>query len=281
MGLYDRYLAVRHRLRAETTPDHVAVVLTERDLLEQGAYDRLSRVLRWATDYGSDRVTVFVSVLDEAVLDTLERELTDLDTPLPASVHRPSDTGDRSVESAESPGASIESASAESPGASIESASAESPGASTKRPGDRSEQAERSSDRSEQAVDRHVSDGQSVDSRSSGSPAADGEAPIRINIGLGGRREFAAAVREIARAVERGELSPEEIDADDVEGRLVFPEEPDLLVKTGAERLSDFMIWQSVYSELYFTDVNWRDFRKRDYLRALLEYDRRNRRFGR
>ncbi len=66
-----------------------------------------------------------------------------------------------------------------------------------------------------------------------------------------------------------------------VEERLVFQDEPDLLIKTGAERLSDFMIWQSVYSELYFTDVNWRDFRIRDYLRALRDYQYRQRRFGR
>jgi undecaprenyl diphosphate synthase len=53
------------------------------------------------------------------------------------------------------------------------------------------------------------------------------------------------------------------------------------VIKTGAERLSDFMIWQSVYAELHFTDVNWRDFRKRDFLRAFKEYQERSRRFGR
>ena len=72
-----------------------------------------------------------------------------------------------------------------------------------------------------------------------------------------------------------------EVDEDVVESELVFPAEPDLVIKTGAERLSDFMIWQSVYSELYFTDVNWRNFRRRDYLRALRDFQRRQRRFGR
>ena len=76
-------------------------------------------------------------------------------------------------------------------------------------------------------------------------------------------------------------LAPEDIDAEDIEDELVFPDDPDLVVKTGAERLSDFMIWQSVYSELYFTDVNWRDFRRRDYLRALRDFQERQRRFGR
>ena len=104
--------------------------------------------------------------------------------------------------------------------------------------------------------------------------------PIQINIGLGGRREFTAAVRQIAEAVATDELDPAAIAATDIESNLVFTDEPDLLIKTGAERLSDFLIWQSVYAELYFTDVNWRDLRLRDYLRALLDYQNRQRRFG-
>ena len=68
---------------------------------------------------------------------------------------------------------------------------------------------------------------------------------------------------------------------EEIERRLVFQSSPDLVIKTGAERLSDFLIWQSVYSELYFTDVNWRDFRRRDFLRAVREYQERQRRFGR
>ncbi|WP_302081440.1 undecaprenyl diphosphate synthase family protein [Salinibaculum rarum] len=107
------------------------------------------------------------------------------------------------------------------------------------------------------------------------------DAPIQVGIGLGGKHEFAAAVQSIAEAVDAGELSPENISEADIEERLIFPTAPDLVVKTGAERLSDFMIWQSVYSELYFTDVNWQNFRKRDYLRALRDYQDRQRRFGR
>jgi undecaprenyl diphosphate synthase len=202
VGIYDRYLALRHRLHDADPPGHVALVITERDLLEHGAYERLEDVLGWAFEYGAERVTVSVSVLDEAVVDTLARELAVVDSPRPVAVRTPDDT--------------------------------------------------------ERA-----------------------DAPVRVNIGLGGKREFAAAVREIAEAVEAGELSPEDVDEADIEERLVFPEEPDLVVKTGAERLSDFLIWQSVYSELYFTDVNWRDFRLRDYLRAVLDYQNRQRRFGR
>jgi len=202
VGLYDRYLALRHRFHDADPPEHVAVVITERDLLEQGAYATLSEFLRWAFEYGATRVTVSVSVLDEAVVPTLARELRAIDAPREAAVRGPEDT--------------------------------------------------------ERA-----------------------DAPVRINIGLGGKREFAAAVRSVAESVDAGELDPEDVDADRIEEQLVFDDEPDLLIKTGAERLSDFLIWQSVYAELYFTDVNWRDFRRRDYLRAVLDYQNRQRRFGR
>ncbi|MFT4922411.1 MAG: undecaprenyl diphosphate synthase, partial [Haloarculaceae archaeon] len=107
------------------------------------------------------------------------------------------------------------------------------------------------------------------------------DTPIQVSIGLGGKAEFATAVQGIAEDVQTGDLDPKDISEEDVEDRLVFPTDPDLVVKTGAERLSDFMIWQSVYSELYFTDVNWQNFRRRDYLRALRDYQNRQRRFGR
>lgn len=102
-----------------------------------------------------------------------------------------------------------------------------------------------------------------------------------MNIGLGGKSEFASAVRSLAEDVAAGRLDPADISEADIEERLVFPTAPDFVIKTGAERLSDCMIWRSVYSELYFTDVNWRTLRKRDYLRALRDYQERQRRFGR
>jgi len=107
------------------------------------------------------------------------------------------------------------------------------------------------------------------------------ETPVQVSLGLGGKHEFATAVRGIAEAVDAAELDAAEITEEHIEERLVFPADPDLVIKTGAERLSDFMIWQSVYAELYFTDVNWGQFRRRDYLRALRDYQTRQRRFGR
>ncbi|ELZ32115.1 di-trans-poly-cis-decaprenylcistransferase [Halorubrum sp. E3] len=214
MGLYDAYLATRHRLHDAEPPAHVALVLTERDLLADGAFDTLSSAIGWAFEYGAERVTVSVSVLDRAVAPTLVRELRRLDIPAETVVRGPEVDG-----SPEQGG----------PDAATES----------------------------------------------------DDAPVRILVGLGGKAEFAGAVRELASDVAAGEITPEAIDETDVAERLLFPEEPDLVIKTGAERLSDFAIWQSVYAELYFTDVNWRDFRRREYLRAVLDYQNRQRRFGR
>jgi undecaprenyl diphosphate synthase len=107
------------------------------------------------------------------------------------------------------------------------------------------------------------------------------DTPVQVSIGLGGRQEFAAAARQLAADAQSGDLDPAEIGEEDIESHLVFQSPPDLVIKTGAERLSDFLIWQSVYSELYFTDVNWRDFRRREFLRAVREFQERKRRFGR
>ena len=111
-------------------------------------------------------------------------------------------------------------------------------------------------------------------------PGATPTAPISVNVGLGGTREFTAAVETLAEQAAAGALCPATLKEADIEAARAVPPEPDLMIKTGEERLADFMIWQSVYSELYFTDVNWQRFRKRDYLRALAEYKDRQRRFG-
>ncbi|MFC6976230.1 undecaprenyl diphosphate synthase family protein [Halomicroarcula sp. GCM10025709] len=202
MGLYDRYLATRLRMSDAALPERVALVITERDLLTEGAYGTLEQFLDWAVRYGAETIVVYVSVLDEEVVPTIRQELSDIRAPSAVAVRGPDD-----------------------------------------------------------------------ESRA--------DAPIQISIGLGGQSEFATAVAKLAEDVADGELRPDEIDEGAVEEHLVFPTDPDLIIKTGAERLSDFMIWQSVYSELYFTDVNWQNFRQRDYLRALRDYQERQRRFGR
>ena len=60
-----------------------------------------------------------------------------------------------------------------------------------------------------------------------------------------------------------------------IESHLLFKSEPDIVIRAGGKRLTDFLIWQSVYSELYFTDVNWLDFRKVDFLRVIRDFQKR------
>ena len=108
-----------------------------------------------------------------------------------------------------------------------------------------------------------------------------GPLKVVISLGYGGKREVAEAFRGLLREVETGLLYPEQIDEKTIESRLRFSQKPDLVIRAGGKRLSDFMIWQAAYSELYFTDVNWLDLRKIDFLRAIRDCQRRERRFGR
>jgi len=108
-----------------------------------------------------------------------------------------------------------------------------------------------------------------------------GPLKVVISLGYGGKREVAEAFRGLLRDVETGHLYPEQIDEKTIESHLRFTQKPDLVIRAGGKRLSDFMIWQAAYSELYFTDVNWLDLRKIDFLRAIRDCQRRERRFGR
>jgi undecaprenyl diphosphate synthase len=99
---------------------------------------------------------------------------------------------------------------------------------------------------------------------------------VLVAIGKSGREEITECIRQMAR----DGLSPEEVTERSIEERLTFRYTPDLVIKTGGSHLTDFLIWQSVYSELFFSDVNWALFRKTDFLRALRDYQSRVRRFG-
>ena len=95
--------------------------------------------------------------------------------------------------------------------------------------------------------------------------------------------EITDAVRSLAKKVKTGELAPEEITETLVNNELStnFMPDPDLLIRTGRElRLSNFMLWQAAYSELYFTDVLWPDFSAEELCRAIYEYQHRQRRYG-
>lgn len=119
-----------------------------------------------------------------------------------------------------------------------------------------------------------------------------GEQLTRHNTGLnlmvaanyGGRWDVTQAMQALARRVERGELRAEQIDERVVQSGLCLHElpEPDLFIRTGGEkRLSNFLLWQLAYTELYFTDTLWPDFDSTAFAKALAWYTSRERRFGR
>ena len=97
------------------------------------------------------------------------------------------------------------------------------------------------------------------------------------------RWEITAAVKKIAEQVSEGSLSLSDISDDVVSKNLTtcFMPDPDLLIRTGGDkRISNFLLWQIAYSEIYITDKYWPEFSKEDFCRAIIEYQSRERRFG-
>ncbi|MEI8331292.1 MAG: undecaprenyl diphosphate synthase family protein [Methanomicrobiales archaeon] len=99
---------------------------------------------------------------------------------------------------------------------------------------------------------------------------------VVVAIGKSGRGEISSCIRRMAEA----HIAPEEVDEKLLESYLTFKYTPDVVIKSGGDHLTDFLIWQSVYSELFFSDVNWKHFRMVDFLRILRDYQSRMRRFG-
>ena len=108
-----------------------------------------------------------------------------------------------------------------------------------------------------------------------------GNVELLISLGYGGKREVTVTIRKVLRDVEQKLVEPDQIDEKIIEENLRFRARPDLVIRAGGRQLSDFMIWQAAYSELYFTEVNWNALRKIDFLRAIRDYQRRVQRFGR
>jgi len=104
-----------------------------------------------------------------------------------------------------------------------------------------------------------------------------------LALSYGARQELVHAAQSIARAVQQGRLDPARIDEATLAAHLYAPDvpDPDLLIRTsGEQRLSNFLLWQLSYAELYVTPVLWPDFREQQFYDALVEYQRRIRRFG-
>ena len=114
--------------------------------------------------------------------------------------------------------------------------------------------------------------------------AKNGGMTLAIAVNYGSRLEITDAVRAITRMVEAGDLTSEAVSEDLLSAHLYTADmpDPDLLIRTSGEmRLSNFLLWQVAYSEFYCTDVLWPDFDRYELLRALLDYQARDRRFGR
>ncbi|MDH3637118.1 MAG: isoprenyl transferase [Gammaproteobacteria bacterium] len=106
---------------------------------------------------------------------------------------------------------------------------------------------------------------------------------LTIAANYGGRWDLTQACQQIARDVEQGNLSSEAVDGDAVERRLstAFLPEPDFFIRTGGEqRISNFLLWQLAYAELYFTKTLWPEFGREQFYGALKSFKDRQRRFG-
>ena len=106
---------------------------------------------------------------------------------------------------------------------------------------------------------------------------------MNIALNYGAREELTNAARQIAEEVESGKIKPGDITMETISGHLYTQgqPDPDLIIRTsGEERISNFMLWQMAYAELWFTKKLWPDFNKNDLYQAILDFQSRGRRFG-
>jgi tritrans,polycis-undecaprenyl-diphosphate synthase [geranylgeranyl-diphosphate specific] len=106
---------------------------------------------------------------------------------------------------------------------------------------------------------------------------------LNLAIGYGGSEEIINGIKKIAEDVLKGKISVNDINEESFRNYLYEPSlpDPDLILRTsGEERVSNFLLWQSAYSEFYFSEVNWPELKKIDFLRAIYSYQTRERRYG-
>jgi undecaprenyl diphosphate synthase len=106
---------------------------------------------------------------------------------------------------------------------------------------------------------------------------------FQIAINYGGRDEIVRMMRKTAEDVKSGKVNPEDINEEFISNNLDTKDipDPDLLIRTsGEQRLSNFLLWQIAYSEFYIADCHWPDFNKDELIKAIEEYNKRDRRFG-
>ena len=106
---------------------------------------------------------------------------------------------------------------------------------------------------------------------------------LNICINYGGRQEIVKVAKKIALKYFAGEIKSDEINEKLFESELLLEgsNDPELLIRTsGEKRISNFLLWQLAYSEIYVTDVLWPDFDKNEFFKAIIDYQSRDRRFG-
>lgn len=106
---------------------------------------------------------------------------------------------------------------------------------------------------------------------------------LNVALNYGGRHEIVSAAQAAASAVRDGIIAPEDITEDYMSGLMYTKDVPelDLIIRPSGEcRLSNFLLWQAAYAEFWFNEINWPDFSENDMKRAILDYQKRNRRFG-
>ena len=109
------------------------------------------------------------------------------------------------------------------------------------------------------------------------------EMTLTLALSYGSRQEITATVRKIAKMAADGEITPEKIDEKLISENLYTFDmpDPDLVIRTSGEcRISNYLLWQIAYSELYFTETLWPDFKEEEFIKALKDYAGRERRFG-
>ena len=106
---------------------------------------------------------------------------------------------------------------------------------------------------------------------------------LNVCVNYGGRQEIVKVAKEIALKSSSGEIKPSDVDEEFFNSELLTQgvKDPELLIRTsGEKRISNFLLWQLAYSEIYISDVFWPDFNEFEFLKAIIDYQSRNRRFG-
>jgi undecaprenyl diphosphate synthase len=106
---------------------------------------------------------------------------------------------------------------------------------------------------------------------------------LTLALSYSSKWEITHAVKEMAKKVKENSLDPKDITDETIDQHLCthYMPDPDLLIRTGGEiRLSNYLLWQCAYSELYFCDTFWPDFKEEEFCKAIYDYQRRERRFG-